>query len=600
MPIKDPRILIAALPPLPGVYRFQNADGKDLYVGKAINLKKRVSSYFQKTRQSPRIQLMLNAAATVETATAASEAEALLLENNLIKSLKPRYNILFRDDKSYPYLRLSKHAYPRLMYYRGDAKDDDDYYGPFPDSAAVRETIDILQRVFRLRTCADGVLATRERPCLLAGIGRCSAPCINRISPQAYAADAEQARRLLNGGVSPTAAALKQRMEKAAQEQQFEEAAVARDQLRALAVVRSRHFAEDADAPDADYVGVHHDGRHACVNIIMLRGGRRVGEKRLFPHHADNADSGDVLRALLTQHYQKHAPTKIYLPQPPDDWPSLPPPLEGRVVAHPQGEARARVARAGENARHALAMYGAQRATRHERLNLLAKRLNLPQQPRRLECFDISHSMGEETMAARTVFEDGAPYRKDYRLYRIKTAAAGNDTAAMGEAVRRCYRRAVAENAPLPQVLFIDGGAGQVSAAKAALTEAFTDSASPPPPIIGVAKGEARRPGEETLVFEDGETMQLPRTDGALHLIQALRDEAHRFAGEGHRRRRDKKRSGSATLTGIEGVGPKKQRLLVSAFGGLTALRSASMAELVKITGIGPQLAARIYNSLHR
>lgn len=599
MPLKAVRSLIAALPTTPGVYRFQADGGTALYVGKAANLKKRVASYFQKKRQSPRIALMLDAACSLETIVTDSPAEALLLENNLIKSLRPKYNILFRDDKSYPLLKISAHAYPRLTFHRGAAKNGDACFGPFPDSAAVRGTIDILQQVFRLRTCADNVLSSRTRPCLLHGIGRCSAPCVNAIKPAEYAADVQQATRLLSGGASPVADSLRRRMEEAAEAQRYEEAAALRDRLRALTTVQSRHFAEDAAAPNADYVGVAHDGRRACVNIIMVRGGRRIGEKRLFPDNAAVGDAEKVMRAFLAQHYCRQTPpAKIFPSVTPTDWRTAAPHLIKQMVARPRGQAAQHVAQAAANAKHALHMRDAQRAGRETRTETLQKRLNLPHKPRRLECFDISHSMGEEAVAARAVFVDGAPEKREYRLFRIKTATGGDDAAAMHEAVSRCYRRAVAENSPLPDALFIDGGGAQVAAAKQALAETLMER--PPPPLFGVAKGAARKPGEETLICADGELLRLPATDDALHLIQALRDEAHRFAGEGHRRRRDKKRASSFVLDGIEGVGEKKRRQLMLAFGGLAALRAASAGELAKVSGVGAQLAGRIYQALHR
>lgn len=598
MAIPDGKAVAAALPTLPGVYRFQDGKGRLLYVGKAKNIKVRVSSYFRGKSPSPRISMMLQAAAAVDAIVTASEAEALLLENNLIKSEKPKYNILFRDDKSYPYLRLSKHAYPQLSFYRGAVREDADYFGPFPDSQAVRETIDIMQRVFQLRTCADSTLAMRTRPCLLHGIGRCSAPCTQAISPPAYAADAAQARHFLHGGVIRAEQDMQQRMERAAAAQQFEEAATLRDRLRALAVVRSRHFAENADSgggySDADYVGVYADGNAACVNIIMVRGGRRIGEKRLFPEHAAGSDAEQVAAALLVQHYRRHPPQKVFIrPFPPQAQEATH--LHGRLVARPRAAEAERLAAAVANARLALIHRGTRQSARRQRLLRLTQRLNLPKVPQRMECFDISHSMGEETVAARVVFEEGAAHKRGYRLFRIRRNTGGDDTAAISEAVTRCYRRSVQEGVALPDVLFIDGGAAQVAAALAA----FAALDLTPPPLFGIAKGARRKPGEETLIAADGEAFQLPRTDAALHLIQAVRDEAHRFAITAHRRRRDKKRSTSSALDGIAGVGAEKRRLLMAYFGGLPALRAASAAELLKINGIGPELAARIYRALH-
>ncbi|MCH9758145.1 MAG: excinuclease ABC subunit UvrC [Proteobacteria bacterium] len=599
MAISDGKRLAESMPTLPGVYRFQGKEEQVLYVGKAKNLRKRVSSYFHSKKQSPRIALMLQAAETIDTIVTASEAEALLLENNLIKSLKPKYNILFRDDKSYPYLRLSKHPYPRLMFYRGKVEKDADYFGPFPDSHAVRETIDILQRVFRLRNCTDSVLATRTRPCLLHSIGRCSAPCTNAVTLENYTADAAQARNFLQGGAFAAESEMQLRMQKAAEAQQFEEAAVLRDRLRALAVVRSRHFADNndsGDVADADYIGIHHNGSAACVNIIMVRGGRRVGEKRLFPDNANNCEEEQIVEALLTQHYRgKPPPLQIFIRNLPPDWQEIAPHLLTHIVEKPRVQDVQRMQMATDNARMALVNRGNQRANRQQHLVLLAQRLQLEKPPLRMECFDISHSMGEETVAARVVFKEGIAEKRAYRLFRIKSKTQGDDYAAIREAVGRCYRAAVADTSLLPDVLFIDGGVGQVSAALAA----FEQLALTPPPLFGIAKGAARKPGEETLISAEGEALMLPATDSALHLIQAIRDEAHRFAITAHRRRRDKKRSTSSALEGIEGVGREKQRVLMTYFGGLSALRAASMSDLNKVSGIGRELAQRIYRALH-
>ena len=599
MAIKDPRRILSTLPTLPGVYQFYADDDVLLYVGKAAALKKRVASYFHKRQQSPRISLMLREAASLEVVVTASASEALLLENNLIKAKRPKYNILFRDDKSYPFLCLTKHPYPRLAFYRGTVKPGQaEYFGPFPDTNAVRETINILQRVFRLRTCTDGVLATRGRPCLLHSIGRCSAPCVNAIAAAEYGADAAQARAFLRGQSSTVADSLVQNMETAANDQRYEEAAVLRDRLRALAAVRRRHFAEDNDLADADYVGTAYADGRACVNVVMVRGGRRVGESRLFPEHTEQSDIPSIVGAFLAQYYKKQAPDKIFLHDAPADWRDLAPHLQARVVDKPAAAARERVAAAQANAQQALLVRRGGDVRRNERLALLQKRLALPILPRRLECFDISHSGGEETVAARTVFIDGVAAKQHYRLYRIRAKTAGDDLAAMYEAVFRCYRRVAAADGELPSVLFIDGGNTQVAAALRALA-AIGDARVAALPVIGVAKGASRRPGEETLIGGDGEVIRLSPTDGALHLIQALRDETHRFAVSGHRRRRDKKRSQSLVLDGIAGIGDDKKRRLMTAFGGLAALRAASAGELAKIAGIGPALAARIYKSLH-
>ena len=558
-------------------------------MGKARNLKKRVSSYFQKTVHSPRIRLMLSEVGGLDTTVVASENEALLLENNLIKSLKPRYNILFRDDKSYPLLRLSGHVYPRLMFHRGVAVAGDSF-GPFPDSAAVRESIDIIQRVFRLRTCADSVFANRSRPCLLHAVRRCSAPCVNLISPSRYVADVAAARAFLRGDIKNISVNLSHDMEEAAKREEFETAAALRDCLRALTVVRAKHFSEDTHAPSADYIGVYHDGVAACVNVVMVRGGRRIGESRFFPENAAGNSEDETVTAFLLQHYRKITPPKkIFL----REKPSAKELSAELTIVVARGEAKRRVAFAAENARHALTIKSTQKALRNARLLALAKRLQLSIPPKRMECFDISHSNGEETVAARVVFVDGLAIPAEYRKYKIITDGGG-DTAAIGEAVRRCYRRAVAEKTSLPDLLLVDGGVGQVRAARNAL-RAVGDF---PFPVMGVAKGPLRKVGEETLITESGEVMRWPASDPALHLIQEVRDEAHRFAVVGHRKRRDKKR-GTSLLDCVDGIGRKKRRQLIVYFGGLNGVIAAGEEELAKIEGIGGRLAERIYRMLH-
>ncbi|MGI9298324.1 MAG: excinuclease ABC subunit UvrC [Gammaproteobacteria bacterium] len=574
------------IPPLPGVYRFVDGGGAALYVGKAANLKKRVASYFHRTRHSPRIRLMLAAMRDVEITVAASEHAALLLENSAIKALRPRYNILFRDDKSYPRLRLTAHSYPRLMFARGEARDGASF-GPFPDSGAVRETINMLQRVFRLRTCADSVFANRARPCLLHGIGRCSAPCVNAVSPSQYAADVRGAKTLLCGDSRGVEADMRARMEDAAGRLEFERAAVMRDRLRALAVMRARHFVDDPDAADADYVGAHVEGGDACVNVVMVRGGRRLGERRFFPDGAPSATVAEILAAFIGQHYggMENPPIIVAAARP-----DPPPPKSLPVVSSPRGAQKRRAEEAARNAAVALSLRRAKRGAAAEKLRALGAHLRVPP-PARIECFDISHSAGELPTAARAVFIDGAAQTSQYRRYAI-SAKGGDDAAAIGEAAGRCYRRAVSEKSPLPDLLLIDGGIAQLRAAKAALPEAAKF------PVLAVAKGEGRKPGRETLIAGDGEILRLSETDPAFHLILEVRDEAHRFAADGHRRRRDKKRR-TSVLEEIDGVGPKLRRALIGYFGGLRGLRAAGEEELIKIRGVSPRLAKRIYDSLH-
>ena len=574
------------IPPLPGVYQFVDGKGAVLYVGKAANLKKRVASYFHRTRHSPRIRLMLNAMRDVEVTVVASEHAALLLENNLIKELRPRYNILFRDDKTYPRLRMTAHAYPRLMYARGEATDGGASFGPFPDGGAVRETINILQRVFRLRTCADSAFANRARPCLLHGIGRCSAPCVNAVSPQQYAADVRGAKTLLAGDSRGVETELRARMADAAAQLEFEKAAALRDRLRALSVMRAKHFAEDSGSANIDYIGVHCENDDACVNVVMVRGGRRLGERRFFPEKTHSATPAETMAAFIGQHYAAvKTPPAIVVSVRPSPLPESPP-----IVASARGIQKRRAEDAARNAAVALSLRRAKRDSAAEKLRILGDRLGIAP-PARIECFDVSHSAGESPVAARVVFVDGAPHTSHYRRYAI-SAKGGDDIAAIGEATGRCYRRIAAEKTPPPDMVLIDGGAAQLAAARAAIPAAFSF------PILAIAKGEGRRPGLEKLIAEDGEIMRWDETDSAFHLLQEVRDEAHRFAIGGHRLRRDKKRR-TSSLEEIEGVGPKLRRALVGYFGGLRGLRAAGETELIKIRGVSPRLAKRIYDSLH-
>ncbi len=574
---------LQSIPPLPGVYRFVDGKGAALYIGKAANLNKRVASYFSARRASPRIRLMLSAMRDVEITVAASEHAALLLENALIKSLRPRYNILFRDDKTYPLLRFSAHAYPRLMYARGAA--DGDSFGPFPDGRAVRETINMLQSAFRLRTCADSVFANRSRPCLLHGIGRCSAPCINALPPAQYAADVRGAKALLQGDSRGAEAGLRGQMEDAAAQLEFEKAAALRDRLRALSVVRARHCIDIPGAPDADYAGAHCGEDGACVNVVMVRGGRRLGERRFFPACAAAATPAEVLSAFIGQHYgnMPHPPAII-----PACRPHPPPPDSLPFFLAPRGAQKRLALEAAKNAAIALELRRAKQGAAEEKLRALGERLNMPP-PLRIECFDISHSAGESPVAARAVFVGGAPQTSQYRRYAI-AAPGGDDAAAIREAVARSFRRAAAEQSPAPDLLLIDGGGAQLRAAVSAAPEGVS--------VLAIAKGEKRKSGRETLITGDGEILTLPETDPAFHLLQAARDEAHRFAVNGHRQRRDKKRRTSA-LEEIEGIGAQLRKRLIGYFGGLRGLRAAGEAELVKIKGISPRLAGRIYKSIH-
>lgn len=594
----DPKPVLASLPGLPGVYRMLDAAGNVLYVGKAIDLKKRVSSYFQKSDLSPRIQLMVAQIAAIETTVVRSEAEALILENNLIKALAPKYNILFRDDKSYPYLMLSGHEYPQLAYFRGDPKKPNQYFGPYPNGYAVRESIQILQKVFRLRTCEDSVFSNRSRPCLLYQIKRCSAPCTGEITPVQYREDVRRAVTFLQGKQNELIDELTERMLAASENLDFEQAAELRDQIQALSRVQEKQFvSSNASQLDADVVAIASQGGLVCVNLVMIRGGRHLGDKSFFPSNADDTLAAN-LEAFLAQHYLgatlpaviiHNADVSAELQQ------LLIEQAQKRLafVGNPIGERRVWLEMAEKNAHIAIGQRLLSAASQNARLAALAELMEMDDIAR-LECFDISHTMGEATVASCVVYDRGGMQPSEYRRFNIETAAAGDDYAAMREALTRRYTRLAAGDGKLPDVLLIDGGKGQVGVALEVLAEVGVDV-----PIVGVAKGEERKPGLETLIVPHlQKTLQLPRDHAALHLIQTVRDEAHRFAITGHRARRAKARTQS-TLEDIPGVGPTRRQRLLTRFGGLRGVVAASIDDLAQVDGISRALAEKIHNALH-
>jgi len=595
----DPKPVLANLPNLPGVYRMLDAAAKVLYVGKAIDLKRRVSSYFQKSDLSPRIRLMVRQVASIETTVTRSEAEALILENNLIKALAPKYNILFRDDKSYPYLMLTGHAFPQMVYFRGTPERQHQLFGPFPNSYAVRESIQILQKVFRLRTCEDSVFANRSRPCLLYQIKRCTGPCVGLISPEDYRRDVQSAAAFLQGKQSELIGELTERMEAASMALEFEQAAELRDQIQALSKVQEKQFvSSNASQLDCDVVAAVVQDGLACVNLVMIRGGRHLGDKSFFPSNAEDSDASANLEAFLAQHY-------LGAPLPPvilhnvevsetlRDY--LTEQAERRVafVGNPIGERRVWLEMAEKNAQLAIGQRLSSAATQEMRLAALAEVLEL-EGVERLECFDISHTMGEATVASCVVYDKGSMQPSEYRRYNIETAAAGDDYGAMREVLTRRYSKIAAGEGKSPDVVLIDGGKGQVGIALEVLTEVGLDL-----PVVGVAKGEERKPGLETLILPYlQKTLQLRHDHPGLHLIQTVRDEAHRFAITGHRARRGKARTAS-TLEDIPGIGAKRRQRLLTRFGGLRGVVAASVDDLTQVDGISRMLAEKIYNALH-
>lgn len=600
----DAKAFLATLPDLPGVYRMIAADGTVLYVGKAKNLKKRVASYFRENLASPRIAIMVGQIDHVETTVTRSEAEALLLENNLIKSLTPRYNILFRDDKSYPYIVLSRGEFPRLGFFRGNPDRKADYFGPFPSSWAVRDSIHLLQKMFRLRTCEDTVFANRSRPCLLYQIKRCSGPCVGHVSTEAYGEDVQYASLFLLGKQQEVIRRLTDSMEQAAGRLAFEQAAVYRDQIQSLRHVQEKQYVSSSKGEDVDIVVALQASGQLCVNLAMIRGGRHLGDRPQFPSNAGDSGPAEAVAAFLFQHYAAHpAPARVFVHPPPAEdeegeaaamLASLAgrqvPLAEARTVAH-----RMWVEMALQNAQLAIAARSQATALQEQRLAALQDALGLPDPVQRIECFDISHTQGEATVASCVVYHGNGMRKSDYRRFNIRDIQPGDDYAAMRQAVTRRYDSLAAGEGTAPDLILIDGGKGQVASAWAALADLGLAAI----PMLGVAKGEERKPGLETLIFPEGrEPLQLPPEHPALHLIQEIRDEAHRFAITGHRAQRGKARK-TSKLESIPGIGPARRKALVAQFGGLPGVLGASLDQLAAVPGISRDLAEKIYAALH-
>ncbi len=600
----DSKALLATLTELPGVYRMIDAQGKVLYVGKAKNLKKRVASYFRDNHPSPRIALMVTQIAKVETTVTRSEAEALLLENNLIKSLAPRYNILFRDDKSYPYIVLSHDRYPRLAFYRGATDRNADYFGPYPSSTAVRDSVNLLQRMFRLRTCENSVFSNRSRPCLLYQIKRCSGPCVDLIAPEDYAHDVRMASMFLQGRQQEIIDQLSEAMDQAAQNLAFEQAAMYRDQIQSLRRVQDRQYVESSRGEDVDVVVAVEEGGMLCVNLAMVRGGRHLGDKPQFPSNAGDSTPAEVLAAFLCQHYLTHPiPACVFVNlagldgEVSETLAELAgrsvPVIEPRLTMH-----KVWVDMAEQNGKLAIVARRSQIARQETRVEALQALLHLESDDARefrAECFDISHTQGESTVASCVVYQGNGMRKSEYRRFNIRDVQAGDDYAAMRQAVLRRYEKVSSGESLAPSLILIDGGKGQVGAAASALEELGLSHL----PMLGVAKGEGRKPGLETLIFPDGrEPVQLPAEHPALHLIQEIRDEAHRFAVSGHRMQRGKTRK-TSRLDDIDGIGPKRRKALIARFGGLQGIVGAGIDQLSAVPGISRELAEKIYAALH-
>ena len=598
---------LKSLPARPGVYRMIGGDDAVLYVGKAKNLKSRVSSYFVKSGHAARIAMMVSQVERIDTTVTRSESEALLLENNLIKTLEPKYNVVFRDDKSYPYLCISGDEYPQLRFFRGKPDKRHQYFGPFPSAWAVREGIQTLQKVFQLRTCENTVFAHRSRLCMLAQIGRCTAPCVGHISAEDYKADVKSAAMFMRGHQSEVMVDLQAQMEEAASTLAFEKAARTRDKIARLNRLVSKQFVSSAAERDVDVLAVIQEHGMIAVNIVMIRGGQHVGDRTFFPVKMVTSEVMtpdeliEALESFISQHYIGREVPRTIVSTLEFDVAALAEALSTQVqnkveiLCNPIGEKRVWLRMAEENARLAIASRLRQSDTGNDRLRALIESLGLPEGTQRLECFDISHTMGEATVASCVVFDGGSPQTSQYRRMNIETTSDGDDYMAMKEALTRRAARIAKSEVPHPDVWIIDGGRGQVGIAAAVLEEAGLHDII----LFGSAKGVERKKGMEQLIFPDREEpVRLAPDHPGLHLIQQMQDEAHRFAIQGHRARRAKNREGSA-IDDIEGIGPKKRGELLRTFGSVRGIAAASVEDIKRVPGISDELAERIYGALH-
>ncbi|MBW5415086.1 MULTISPECIES: excinuclease ABC subunit UvrC [Pseudomonas] len=601
----DPSAFLSGCSSRPGVYRMFDESSKVLYVGKAKNLKKRLSSYFRKTGLAPKTAALVAKISQIEITITGNETEALLLEQNLIKQLRPPYNILLRDDKSYPYVFLStEDEFPRLAIHRGAKKERGRYFGPYPSAGAIRESLNLLQKAFMVRQCEDGFFKNRTRPCLQYQIKRCKGPCTNMVSREEYAEDVRHSAMFLEGRSNALAEELSAVMEKAAIALDFERAAELRDQIALVRRVQDQQHIEGGSG-DVDIIAAMVNPGGACVHLITVRGGRVLGSKNFFPQVAIEEEPHDVLLAFLEQYYLAHMerdlPDEVIVNTVHEDFPTLISAFNelhsrGLEISHRVRGTRARWQQlAVTNAEQALNTRLANRQHMAARFEALTDVLGLAEAPQRLECFDISHSSGEATVASCVVFGPEGPIKSDYRRYNIEGVTAGDDYAAMHQALTRRFSKLKDGEGKMPDILLVDGGKGQLAMARDVLQEL----AVPDLVLLGVAKGVTRKPGLETLYLNDpSNEFSLPGHSPALHLIQQIRDEAHRFAITGHRARRGKARR-TSTLEDVAGVGPKRRRELLKYFGGLQELNRASVDEIAKAPGISKKLAEQIYAALH-
>lgn len=598
----DSQDFLKTVPHKPGVYRMYGKNDEVLYVGKAKDLKNRVSSYFRDKVANARIYAMVQQINRVEVTITRTEAEALLLESNLIKQLSPHYNIRLKDGKGYPYIYISKHEYPRIQFYRGSRKELGQYFGPYPSSGAVSQSLHLMKRLFKARQCEDSYFANRSRPCLEYQIKRCSAPCVGLIEKDEYTDSIRHAVQFLQGHTQDAIDELVVKMEKSAASLNFEKAAEQRDLIESLRHISQQQYVTGTSG-NVDVVAIATDAGLASVQVFTIRNGHNLGNRNFFPELPDDElKTDEILESFLSQYYLNHdVPGEILVSELPAEHAVLEDMLTLKqerkvVIRQPQrGERTKWVEMAERNAEQSLQMHIASKAGMRQRLFALQEALGLDAPPARMECFDISHTMGEATVASCVVFGLEGSIKSEYRRYNINGIQAGDDYAAMYQALTRRFRRGIEQDGKLPDILFIDGGSGQVTQALKVLQTLAITSVN----VVGVAKGEGRKPGLETLIIENNtERLNLPEHSPALHLVQQIRDEAHRFAITGHRAKRQKARTQSA-LEEIEGLGSKRRQLLLKQFGGLRAIERASVEELVKVQGISLALAQKIYDKFN-
>lgn len=595
----DGKAFVKDLTTAPGVYRMYAADDSVLYVGKALSLKKRVASYFLSNVPSTRIALMIKQISRMEITVTRTESEALILENQLIKSLRPRYNVLLRDDKSYPYILITDETWPRLAFHRGPRAVPGRYFGPYPSASAVTSTLDLMQKIFKLRNCEDSVFRNRSRPCLQHQIGRCTAPCVGLITPRDYDADTKRAVLFLDGRSGEVVDDLTRSMEAASASLQFELAAYLRDQVTGIRRIQAKQYIEGEQA-DMDILACAMDQGTACVLLLSFRSGMNLGTRSFFPKTNGVDNAGEILDAFVSQYYfEQRPPREIILSHVIEDADLLEKVLSSQAGRKVEIKTSVRADRARylemavSNAVLALSTEITSNVAQRKRLEALQEMLAMDHLPQRMECFDISHTQGEATVASCVVFNQEGALRSQYRRFNIDGITPGDDYAAMHQALSRRFKRAVEEGV-MPDILFIDGGEGQLSQARDVLKELGVGQVL----LVGVAKGVERRAGDEQIILPDGRVLRPGAHSPALQWIQQIRDEAHRFAITGHRGRRQKKRDVSK-LEDIPGIGPRRRSALLKHFGGLTALREAGCEEIARVAGVNEALAARIYASLH-